>query len=208
MNGLHRTLATVAAVLAAGAAATELGPRVDPVRLAAEIDAERDHISAPELAKRIMARDPTLHIFDLRSPEEYEQLHIPSARLATLDQLARQPLPRTASVVLYSEGGTHAAQAWLLLRMRGYENVAFLREGLYEWIARVLEPRLAVDATPTERTDFQSAAELSRFFGGVPRAEVPREEVPSGYWSNREAGQPAVAKATAETVKGLRRRGC
>jgi rhodanese-related sulfurtransferase len=208
MNTLHRTLATIAAVLAAGAAATELGPGVDPVQLAAEIAAERDHITAPELAKRIMARDSTLRIFDLRSPEEYGQLHIPSAQLATLEQLAGQDLPRFATIVLYSEGGAHAAQAWLLLRMRGYENVAFLREGLYEWIARVLEPRLAVDATPTERADFQNAAELSRFFGGVPRAEVPRKEIPAGYWSNQDSSQSAVAPATAETVKGLRRRGC
>jgi rhodanese-related sulfurtransferase len=208
VNRLHRALATAAAVLAAGAAATELGSRVDPVQLAAEIDAERDHISALELAERIMARDSTLRIYDLRSPEEYQQLHIPSAQLATLEQLAREDLPRVATIVLYSEGGAHAAQAWLLLRMRGYENVAFLREGLYEWIARVLEPRLAVDASPAERADFQSAAELSRFFGGVPRAEVPREEVPAGYWSHQDSAQPAVAKATAEAVKGLRRRGC
>ena len=43
-------------------------------------------------------------------------------------------------------------QAWVLPRRRGYRHVFVLREGLYEWIARVLEPRLAVDATPNERS--------------------------------------------------------
>ena len=34
------------------------------------------------------------------------------------------------TIVLLSEGGAHAAQAWVLLQVRGYRNVFFLRDGI------------------------------------------------------------------------------
>jgi hypothetical protein len=49
----------------------------------------------------------------------------------------------------------------------------FLREGMYEWIARVLEPRLAVNASPREQAEYAAAVPLSRYFGGMP-PKAPR----------------------------------
>src|SRR5204862_4518188 len=127
-----------------------------------------------------------------------------------LEALSREPLPRDANIVLYSEGGAHAAQAWVLLRMRGYRRVYFLREGVYEWVARVFDPRLATDATPAERADFARAAEMSRFFGGVPRADVIRADVPQGYWTAAPGGAESTASSTAppQLIARIRRRGC
>jgi rhodanese-related sulfurtransferase len=147
-----------------------------------------------------MHHDPTLRIFDLRPAAEFEQLHIPGARTSTLHELANASLPAGATIVLYSEGGVHAGQAWVLLRARGYRQVLFLREGIYEWQSRVLEPRQADDATAAERAEFARAAELSRYFGGNPRSGVPRAEVPLGYWTNVPAAAPRAPK--------IRRRGC
>ena len=60
-----------------------------------EIAAERDHISAPELAERIIAGDPALRVFDLRSAAEFEQMHIPTAQHAIdRDAAARPAAPR------------------------------------------------------------------------------------------------------------------
>ena len=175
--------------------------------LAADIEAERDHISAPELAGRIMRQDATLRLFDLRSKREYDTLHIPTATHATLDDLSRIAFPRDATVVVYSEGSAHAAQAWVLLRLRGVRNVYFLREGIYEWLARVHEPRLAVDPTPAERAEFDRAVVLSRFFGGAARTGVPRAEVPGGYWTTGTT-PPDVSSRLAQAISAVRRRGC
>lgn len=193
-----KVLAIAAAMLGSAAAFVDLRPTADPIRLAAEVDTERDHISALDLAERIMRGDAGLQVFDLRSAAEFDNVHIPTARQISIVELVKQALPLQATIVLYSEGGAHAAQAWVLLRMRGYRNVYFLREGLYEWLSRVLEPRLAIDATAAERAQFARAAELSRFFGGDPRSDVPRAQVPTGYWTNA----PAVTRAT------VRKRGC
>jgi rhodanese-related sulfurtransferase len=206
MNRVHRLLAISAAALSLGAAAADFRPGVPIAKLVDEIEAERDHISAVELAERIMAREPELKVFDLRSPAEYEEFHIPTAQHVTLTDLARQQISRESAVVLYSEGGGHSAQAWVLMRMRGYDNVFFLREGIYEWISRVREPRLAVDATPTERADFERAVELSRFFGGMPLSGVPRSEVPEGYWTDAPTEQQP--NKSRQAIAGIRRRGC
>ena len=166
-----------------------------------------EYIAAPELAERILRGDPALRVWDLRSPEEFAQMHVPTAQPMTLEALAGEALTDGVTVVIYSDDDRRAFEAWTLVRRRGHRDVLLLRQGLYEWIGRVLEPRLAVDATPEERAQFEQAAGLSRFFGGVPRANVERREVPVGYW-NGEGGQTGLADATRSAVANVRRRGC
>jgi hypothetical protein len=86
--------------------------------------------------------------------------------------------------------------------------VAVLREGLYEWIARVLEPRLASDASAAEQAEFARAADTSRFFGGMPIAGVARADVPTGYWTGGHQGQSPRAGRAKQAIASIRRRGC
>jgi rhodanese-related sulfurtransferase len=130
-------------------------------------------ISAPDLASRIMARDPALRIFDLRSAAEFERFHVASAQQLSPSLLRREPLPPNWTVVLYGNGESRAAQAWTIARDRGADAFV-LRGGVREWFTRIYEPRLAMDATPAERTEFEQAARFSRFFGGKPQVDVPR----------------------------------
>jgi rhodanese-related sulfurtransferase len=191
--GLHRTLALAAMVLGGAAAASEItGP---------------EWTTAVALAERIKAGQPT-QVFDLRSPEEFQRFHVPSAVPATLGDLLELPSPRSASIVLYGDSRARVTQAWALLRIRGYRHVVSVRQGLYEWIARVHQPALPVDATPAERAEFDRLAALSRFFGGQPRVDVPRAAVPAGYWTagGHIGSRPSVE--TALLVAAIRRRGC
>jgi len=134
-------------------------------------------------------------------------MHIPQAESMSVEDAAALDAPRTATIVLYSEGGTHSAQVWFMLRARGYRNVYFLREGMYEWVSRVLNPMLAVDATPDEQAAYANAAEISRYFGGVPRRDVARSALPAGYWTDdhADAATPGQGDAAASNA---RRRGC
>jgi rhodanese-related sulfurtransferase len=201
VRSLHSALAVVAGLLSLAAAAWDWrGP-------AAAAQVPIDYIAAPDLAERILRGDPALRVWDLRSSEEFEQMHVPTALPMTLAALADEPLPASVTVVLYANDDRRAFEAWALVRRRGHRDVLLLRQGLYEWIGRVLEPRLAADATAEERTQFERAASQSRFFGGVPRANVERREVPVGYW-NGEGAQAGLAEATRNAVAGVRRRGC
>jgi len=191
---LHAALAIVAALLATGAAIVERG--TDEV------------ISAPELADRIMSRADDQRIFDLRSPGAFEQFHIPGASHVTVAELPQIPLAPQSSVVLYGDRRRTVIDAVRVLRSQGHRDVRVLRDGLYEWLARVYEPRLAVDATPAERSEFERAASLSRFFGGVPLAGVPRGDVPQGYWNGHPRSDALLAAAAGQSAAAIRRRGC
>jgi rhodanese-related sulfurtransferase len=193
-NKLHTSLAVAAALLATTAAITDRGAQA--------------FISAPELADRIMRNADGQHIFDLRTRQAFEQFHIPSASRVTIEDLADIPLAPHASVVLYGDARRTVLEAARVLRRRGHHDVRALREGIYEWLARVHEPRLGIDPTPTERAEFERAAALSRFFGGVPLSGVPRDDVPQGYWNGNPRNEALLAAATGQSVATIRRRGC
>jgi rhodanese-related sulfurtransferase len=188
----HRVLAIVALVLGAGAALTGRRPgagTLDVAQLARAVAREEDHVTAVELGEWIKSRRPNLRILDLRTVPEFDSLHIPGAEQVAIDSLDRLRVASDETVVLYSEGGAHSAQAWVFLRALGHSNVFFLKGGVHEWVEDVLSPGLPLDAADAERRRFAKAAELSRYFGGSPRVGVSRQE-------------------KAESIAQMRRRGC
>ena len=126
--------------------------------LADEIEHETDHVTALELAEWIRQRRPGLRVIDVRPDSEYATYHIPTAERIPLGDLTSARFEPGATLVLYSEGGAHAAQAWVLLRTAGLRNVYFLRGGILDWIDDVLNPAVS--------------SELTRYFGGVPRTNA------------------------------------
>jgi hypothetical protein len=201
----NRTLLASAATLALAALLFDSRSAVEASTDATAAPSQRDYISALDLGERIAQQDRTLRVIDLRDEAAYEQLHIPGAKRASLADVASIPLPADTTLVLYDDNGLSAAKGRALPRRRG--SVLVLREGLYEWVARVREPRLASDATAAERLEFERGAKLSRFFGGVPQAGVPRSEIPKGYW-NGVASNSDARTQSYHAVNVRRGRGC
>jgi rhodanese-related sulfurtransferase len=206
--------ALVLAVLAplAGSPYASRHASIDVASLARTVVREEDHVTALELAQWIKERRPGLRIVDVRSAEEYAAYHVPRAEHITLDSLAAGPFRRDETIVLYSEGGAHAAQAWVFLRALGYAKVFFLRGGLYEWLDQVMNPRPA-DTTAAARTAFDKAAVISRYFGGVPRSDerpskVEAIRLPVSDSLNRSTTVPLPARSTETKLLEARRRGC
>jgi len=126
-------------------------------------------VSAVQLATWIREGRPRLRVLDLRSAPEFHAFHIPGAEHVALEALATAGFADDETLVLYSETGVHAAQAWVFLRALGHRHVVFLRRGLHEWLDDVMSPTLAVDAPPEAEAAFARVADLSRWFGGTPR---------------------------------------
>jgi rhodanese-related sulfurtransferase len=147
--------ALVAAALAPLAGSPYRAPQLDVTRLAAQIEAERDHVTAVELARWIRDRRTGLRVLDLRTRAEFDRYHVPSSVNVPLPELVAREFPRGDTLVLVSEAGGHAAQGWVLMQARGYANVYFLRGGLQEWEEDVIR-------APEQK-------ELSRYFGGDRR---------------------------------------
>ena len=199
-----RLLAGAAAVLATLAALvgspTRESPRgastasIDAATLASEIEHEDDHVTARELAEWIRANKPGLRVIDVRTDSEFAAYHIPSAERMSLPQVATRAPAAGETLVLYSEGGAHAAQAWVLLRARGHEHVYFLRGGLLDWMDDVMSPVVAGDSAAR-------ISALSRYFGGVPRAA-------SGAPGIAPVLPATTTAASVSAVERVRRRGC
>lgn len=158
---------------------------VDVKDLANLIDQERDHVLVGDLSAWIVEGRTDYRLIDLRGAREFAEYHIPNADNLALSSLPEAGISPTEKIVLYSDGGVHAYQAWMLMRARGYRNIYTLKGGLDQWKDEVLFPSLSENATATERARFERMAALSRFFGGTPR----------------EGGAPAVAMKAPEMPK-------
>jgi len=136
---------------------------IDVHELAHTIEREDDHITVDELASMLMERNHRLRILDLRDSASYAQYHIPSAERIGITQLMDERLLHGDTTVLYSDGGIHAAQAWMLLAAKGHKNVYTLLGGLNEWNDRILFPPIDPPMKPEEKKRLSVRA---KFFGG------------------------------------------
>ena len=201
---LHLALAALAAIIALGAAMVGNARgggngTIDVAALARDIEREADHVTALELALWIKDRKPGLRVLDVRTDSEFTEFHIPNAEHMPLNALATLHPRSDETLVLYSEGGAHAAQGWVLLRALGASHVYFLRGGLLDWMDDVMSP---VRGAQTDSV-WTSQATLSRYFGGVPRAGA----TPSPP-STSPGDNPAAAPSAGSVVAKLKRRGC
>ena len=196
--------AVVAGALAvvAGSPAKSTRGAVNVTELARIVEHEEDHVTAVELARWIRDDKAGLRVLDIRADSEYAEFHIPGATRVPIADLARVPLDSEATYVLYSEGGTHAAQAWFLLRARGVEQVYFLRGGLYEWLEQVMSPRVASNVPQAERDSIRA---LTMWFGGKMQVVEPASATPS-VLDGKLAPPPATD--TREAIRKVRRRAC
>lgn len=211
-----RGLGVIAAVLGlsamfAGSPYAAQHGHIDVDAVSKAVRNEDDHVTAIELAGWIKNRRPGLRVVDVRSPKEFDAFHLPLAERVAIDSLASAGFSPNETIVLYSEGGTHAAQAWVFLRALGYEKVYFLRGGAYEWLEQVMNPTLSANAPAKDSADFEKAAEISRYFGGTPRTGMTStldDAIPLPAARADSAAAPARGKVTSALVAKIRRRGC
>ena len=203
-----------AAALALGALAIlsqpNRGPfvKLDTGELARIVEQEVDHVTPAELAGWIIEGRADYRLLDLRPAADFAAYHIPTAENVSLPELETYPLSPREKIVIYSEGGIHAAQAWLLMQARGYASTYTLLGGLYGWQDEVLFPTLAEDADAEERARFEGTASIARFFGGTPGTKVEGQSVrPTELPALPEIASPATPALKA-APRRQKREGC
>lgn len=165
-------------------------PATGVPELTAELATGAPLIDAVDLAARIRAGEPTT-LVDVRDSSAFIRFAIPTAERWPVGRLASLP-EGGGPIVLYGDGDGTAARGWLLLRRLGHPDVRILERGVVGWIDGILEPVLPADS-PEERARYRRVADLSRYFGGMPRV-----------------GEPALERqrSAESAVRLLSRRGC
>jgi rhodanese-related sulfurtransferase len=129
---------TLGLILAFSPVEIKPAPKVDFGALAKSINNRTDHITAEQLGQLIIDKDPDFQIIDIRDQSEYDKFHIQTAINLPLESLFTKDnvkfIDPEKLVILYSNGGTHAAQAWVLLQQMEYSNTTVLLGGLNYWV--------------------------------------------------------------------------
>lgn len=133
-----------------------------------------DEVTALELAHWIRDARPGLRVVDLRDAESFEAFSIPGADRMSSDDLVRARWAPNATVVVYADGALAAQRAHAMLRAAGVRDAWVLKGGVGEWVNTIASPVLPANPTPEEAAASREIAEMSRWFGGVPRAGEPR----------------------------------
>lgn len=163
----------IAAVLAAAAAVSH---RVRAAEMTAAVDSitkDAGQVAAGELAQWILEKQQDYQLIDLREPWQFDDYHIPTAINIPFAQLfgADTRLDKNKKVVVYGLGAGHAAQAQLLLAMKGYRAYA-LNDGIIAWWDEVMTPTSIRSASP-QSSGYQQARQLREYFMTGGRATEP-----------------------------------
>lgn len=141
-------------------------------------DPDAGRLPVVELAQWLRDRR-AVRVVDLRDAEAFAAFNLP--RAVSLTPAAARTLPLSAgdTVVFYDDGSGAARAAWAAHR-DGPAAVWWLADGVTEWVDEIMNPTIAPDAAPAERAAFDRVAELSRYFGGMPRIARPAADTASG----------------------------
>lgn len=155
---------------------------------------QEDHVTPAELAAWIIEGRNDYRLVDVRDEKAFAEYHIPTAENVPLATVTDGTLGRTEKIVLYGDGAVHAAQAWMVLKGRGFTRVYTLLEGLDAWKDEVLFPVMPQNPSAEQQAQFGRSAQVAKFFGGQPRAAAAPGSEPMALPT--QAAAPAVAPPT------------
>ncbi|MDP3352470.1 MAG: rhodanese-like domain-containing protein [Flavobacteriaceae bacterium] len=170
-------------------------------QLAAFISSER-YISADELVNKLVNKDPSIVLVDIRSGVEFKQYHIPTAINIPFDSLFNDEYQAVinqekVAVILYSNDHLTADQAWFLCHSLGYKNLIVLKNGLNGFYNTILNPALPTEIMSQEEKELYDFRKAAGIYFGVPYHKVPEKTL-----TNTTVEKPIVKKV--EPVKKVK----
>lgn len=148
--------------------------RFDPQSIARSIEESEDHIDPGTISQWIIEGRRDFMLIDIRVPEAFEQGHIKGAENIPLSQLLQRgtldELPGDKLMVIYSNGSSHAAQAWLVMKTAGFDSY-MLEGGFNYWNQVIMNPKAPVDeASDDEILRYKTQLAVKGYFGGETTA--------------------------------------
>jgi rhodanese-related sulfurtransferase len=149
--------------------------KLTAAQLLEEIRTGTQFISPDEVADKIIKKDPSIQLIDVRNPKEFDQFNLSGAiNIPLQDILSENNVDLlnqgTKMNIFYSNGSTEANEAWLLTRQLGYQNNYVLQGGLNYWMETILNPLKPGSLSPNDeiaKYDFRKAASIALGGGDV-----------------------------------------
>ncbi|HVB28706.1 MAG TPA: rhodanese-like domain-containing protein [Terriglobia bacterium] len=170
-KGLAAGAAIFLGIVLAVAATIARGTGSEPLNAPAMVQGivqETDRVTPQELARWLIEKRTDFQLIDVRQPWRFDDYHIPTAVNIPLSQLFEpaglKQLLRGKKIVLYGSGQGHAAQAQLMLSMKGYKALS-VREGINGWWYDLMTPT-SLQTSGASPTGYQQAKQLRDYFMG------------------------------------------
>ncbi len=149
--------------------------KLTAAQLLSEIRTGTQFISPDEVADKIIQKDPSIQLIDVRNPREFDMFSLPGAINVPLQDILSEGNTDilnqgTRMNIFYSNGSTEANEAWLLTRQLGYQNNYVLQGGLNFWLETILNPTKpgsVISNDEIARYDFRKAASMALGGGSV-----------------------------------------
>lgn len=99
---------------------------------------DRGEISPQTVVQKLIA-GKSIKLLDVRTPEEYAEVHIDGATLIPVNYLSEESLSRAGftnkdeEIAVYCRSGVRSAEAQAILKEYGYTNVQSVSGGIQAW---------------------------------------------------------------------------
>jgi len=190
MRKRYIILAAILIILGAGTLLMpdkEISDQVEVERLLQELNDQTRNKEPIFVAQRIIEKDPSFQIIDVRPPEEYQKFTLPGAINIPLEEMNNPEYqgyldPIARNNIFISNGGLKANQAWMLCLRKGFQKNYVMEGGLNRWMETIMRPVPPPATAPKiafEEYDKCKAASL--YFGGGSmdiNTDIERKELP------------------------------
>ncbi len=92
---------------------------------------------SPKQAKDLMDKDKDVFVLDVRTEEEYKEVHIKDAHLIPIKELEQHinKIPKDKKVVVHCAAGKRSAKACGMLKDKGLKELYNMEGGINKWQA-------------------------------------------------------------------------
>lgn len=168
-------LLTLALIIAMVPQNTTRPYKLTAEQMLAEIRTGTQFVTPDEVADKIIQKDPSIQLIDVRNPREFDMFSLPGAINIPLQSILSKDQEEilnqgTKMNIFYSNGSTEANEAWLLTRQLGYQNNYVLQGGLNYWMETIMNPEKPGTLAANDelaRYDFRKAASAALGGGDV-----------------------------------------
>jgi rhodanese-related sulfurtransferase len=153
----------------------EKGPKspISPEEMLLKANDQSRYLTTHFIAKRLIERDPSIFVIDVRMMDEFAAYNIPGSFNIPLEEILNEDWAayidqEGMDIVFYSTSDVFADQAWMLGTQKGYKNLYIMQGGLNEWFRTIIQPVAPAETAPTEAFElysFERAACI--YFGGT-----------------------------------------
>jgi rhodanese-related sulfurtransferase len=151
-------------------------------QLLEDINTRTAYVTTDEVADLLVNKDPSVLLVDVRDLNDFDKFHLPGAVHVPLKDLYNEDYAGWFEVegqktILYSNGTTDAQSAWVMLKLKDYENVFVMQGGANYWYETILKPIPPANIEADEeiaKYDFRKAA--SQYFTGAATTKVASDK--------------------------------